>query len=65
MEEKKNFLKEKKVLVKFVGKKGGFNTQAGHALSGGKMQGTYTRFGAPMNQTGSIKGFLDSQLYKR
>lgn len=56
-----NYLQEKKILVKFVGKKGGFNTQAGHALSGGKMQGTYTRFGPPMNRTGSIKTFLTKE----
>ena len=59
--EENNYLKEKKILVKFVGKKGGFNTQSGHALSGGKMQGTYTRFGPPMNHTGSIKSFLNKK----
>jgi hypothetical protein len=56
--EEKSFLKDKKVLVKFVGKSSGFNTQAGHVLAGGKMQGTYTRFGPPMNPTGSFKEFL-------
>lgn len=56
--EEKNFLQNKKVTVKFVGRKGGFNNQAGHVLEGGKMQGTYTLFGAPMNPTGSVKEFL-------
>lgn len=59
MEEKKvNYLQDKKIVVKFVGKKGGFNNKPGHVLEGGKMKGTYTRFGPPMNPTGSIKGFL-------
>jgi hypothetical protein len=56
--EEKSYLKDKKIVVKFVGKSGGFNNQPGHLLSGGKMQGTYTRFGPPMNPTGSIKEFL-------
>jgi len=56
--EEKNYLQNKKVLVKFVGRKGGFNNQKGHVLEGGKMQGTYTRFGAPMNSSGSVKDFL-------
>lgn len=56
--EEKNFLQNKKVLVKFVGRRGGFNNQPGHVLEGGKMQGTYTRFGPPMNASGSIKDFL-------
>lgn len=56
--EEKNYLQNKKVLVKFVGRKGGFNNQAGHVLEGGKMQGTYTRFGPPMNTTGTVKEFL-------
>jgi len=56
--EEKSFLQNKKVLVKFVGKKGGFNNGKGHVLEGGKMQGTYTRFPAPMNASGSIKEFL-------
>lgn len=57
--EEKSYLQNKKVLVKFVGRKGGFNNQPGHVLEGGKMQGTYTRFGPPMNASGSIKDFLD------
>lgn len=57
MEEKK-FLQDKRILIKFVGKSNGFNNKPGHVLSGGKMQGTYTRFGAPMNPTGSFKEFL-------
>lgn len=56
--EEKNFLQNKKVLVKFVGKRGGFNNSKGHVLEGGKMQGTYTRFSAPMNPSGSFKEFL-------
>lgn len=56
--EEKSFLQNKKVLVKFVGKKGGFNNMPGHVLEGGKMQGTYTRFGPPMNGSGSVKEFL-------
>lgn len=59
--KEESFLREKKILVKFVGKKSGFNTQKGHALSGGKMQGTYTRFGPPMNKSGSIKSFLNAE----
>ena len=57
--EEKNYLQNKKVLVKFVGRKGGFNNQPGHLLEGGKMQGTYTRFGPPMNGSGTVKEFLD------
>lgn len=56
--EEKNYLQNKKVLVKFVGRRGGFNNQKGHVLEGGKMQGTYTRFPAPMTQSGAIKDFL-------
>jgi len=56
--EEKNYLQNKGGLVKFVGRRGGFNNQAGHVLEGGKMQGTYTRFGPPMNSSGSIKEFL-------
>ena len=56
--DEKNFLQNKKVLVKFVGKKGGMNNSPGHVLEGGKMQGTYTRFGPPMNTSGSVKEFL-------
>jgi len=58
-EKKKNYLRDRKVIVRFVGTGGGFNNQKGHVLSGGKMQGTYTRFGPPMNQSGSFKRFLD------
>jgi hypothetical protein len=56
--EGRELLQNKKVLIKFVGKKGGFNNQKGHVLEGGKMQGTYTRFGPPMNSTGTVKEFL-------
>lgn len=56
--EEKNYLQNKKVLVKFVGRKGGFNNQKGHVLEGGKMVGTYTRFPAPMTQSGAFKDFL-------
>lgn len=56
--EEKNYLQDKKVLVKFVGRRGGFNNQAGHVLEGGKMQGTYTRFPAPTNTSGTTKEFL-------
>lgn len=59
--EEKSFLQNKKVLLKFVGKKGGFNNLPGHVLEGGKMQGTYTRFGPPMNTSGSIKDFLSKE----
>lgn len=58
MEE--SILKNKKVVVKFVGKKGGFNNQPGHVLAGGMMQGAYTKFSAPMTSTGSYKDFLTS-----
>lgn len=56
--EEKNFLQNKKVLVKFVGRKGGLNNQKGHVLEGGKMVGTYTRFPAPTTGSGTIKDFL-------
>ena len=59
--EEKNFLGNKKVLVKFVGRKGGFNNTPGHVLEGGKMAGTYTRFPAPMNASGTIKEFLSNE----
>lgn len=59
--EGRELLQNKKVLVKFVGKKGGFNNQKGHVLEGGKMQGTYTRFGPPMNTTGTVKEFLTKE----
>lgn len=59
--EEKDLLQNKKVLVKFVGRKGGFNNQKGHVLEGGKMQGTYTRFGPPMNTTGTVKEFLSKE----
>lgn len=59
--EGKDLLQNKKVLVKFVGKRGGFNNQKGHVLEGGKMQGTYTRFGPPMNTTGTVKEFLPKE----
>lgn len=60
-EKKKNFLIDRKVLVKFVGKGGGFNNQEGHVLSGGKMQGTYTKLPPPTNSSGSIKRFLTEE----
>lgn len=63
-EKIKSYLKDRKVVVKFVGKGGGFNNQPGHVLSGGKMQGTYTRFGPPMNHTGSVKRFLEEDEIK-
>jgi len=56
--EEKNYLQNKKVLVKFVGRKGGLNNQKGHVLEGGKMIGTYTRFPAPTTGSGTIKDFL-------
>lgn len=56
-----NFLANKKVLVKFVGRKGGFNNSPGHVLEGGKMAGTYTRFCAPMNSSGNVKEFLNNE----
>lgn len=62
MEE--SILKNKKILVKFVGKRTGFNTQPGHVLSGGKLQGTYTRFTAPMAKSGTFKEFLKPDAVK-
>lgn len=62
--EEKNFLQNKKVTVRFVGRRGGFNNQPGHVLEGGKMQGTYTRFGPPMNSTGTVKDFLSEEESK-
>lgn len=59
--EEKNFLGNKKVTVKFVGRKGGLNNSPGHVLEGGKMAGTYSRFPAPMNATGTIKDFLSKE----
>ena len=56
--EEQNYLQNKKVTVKFVGRRGGLNNQKGHVLEGGKMAGTYTRFTAPMTSTGSVKDFL-------
>lgn len=56
--EEKNYLQNKKVVVKFVGRKGGLNNSKGHVLEGGKMVGTYTRFPSPMTTSGSIKDFL-------
>lgn len=54
----KNYLRDKKVVVKYIPKKGGLNNKPGHLLEGGMMQGSYFRVAAPMNVSGTFKEFL-------